>query len=83
MAQQVKKLASLPCRCGSVPGLTQWIKNRVLPRAAVQMWLGSGVAVAVAVAGSCCSNLTSSLGTSVCHRFGCKKKKKRLHLFVF
>ena len=38
-----------------------------------QVQLGSGVAVAVA--GSCSSDLTLSLGTSICHRCGCKKKK--------
>ena len=33
----------------------------------LQMWLGSLIAVAVVEAGSCSSNLTSSLGTSICH----------------
>ena len=35
-----------------------------------QMWFGSGavVAVAVAVAGSCSSNSTPSLGTSICQQ---------------
>ena len=42
----------------------------------LQMWLGSGIAMAVAVAGNCCSNLTPSLGTSTCH--GCSPKKKRI-----
>ena len=42
-----------------------------------QMWLGSGVAVAVAKAGSCSSDLTPSLGTSKCHWWGPKKKKKK------
>ena len=36
------------------------------------------VAVAVAQAGSCSLNLTPSLGTSICHRCGHKKKKKIL-----
>ena len=31
----------------------------------VEDWLGTGVAVAEAVAGSCSSDLTSSLGTSI------------------
>ena len=39
------------------------------------MWLGSHVAVAVAQAGSCSSNSTSSLGTYICLR--CSPKKKR------
>jgi len=42
-----------------------------------QMWLRSHVAVAVAKAGSCSSNLTPSLGTSICHRF-CPKKEKKM-----
>ena len=42
------------------------------------MQLGSGVDVAVAQAGSCSSNLTPSLGTSICLRCGHKKKKKIL-----
>ena len=37
------------------------------------MWLGSGVAVA----GSCSSNLTPGLGTSMCHGRGPKEKKKK------
>ena len=35
------------------------------------------VAVAVAVAGSCSSDSTPSLGTSICHRCGPKKTKKK------
>ena len=38
---------------GSIPGLAQWVKHLVLPQAATcrsQMWLGSGVAVAVVYA---------------------------------
>ena len=52
------------------------------------MWLGSHVAVDVVPASSCISNLTPSLGTSVC--CGCspkkkinkKKKKKICHLKI-
>ena len=42
-------------------------------------WLGSGLAVAVAmaVAGSCSSDSTHCLGTSICHTCSPKKKKKR------
>ena len=39
------------------------------------MQLRSGVAVAVVQAGSCSSNLTPSLGISICCRYSCKKKK--------
>jgi len=42
-----------------------------------QMWLGSRVAVPVAVAGSCSSDSTPSLGASVCCKCSPKKKKKK------
>ena len=42
----------------------------------LQMWLGSGIAVAVVWANSCSSNSTPSLGTSICHRCGPKKANK-------
>ena len=42
-----------------------------------QTWLGSGVAVAVAQASSCSSDLTPSLGNSMCHGCGPKKQKKK------
>ena len=32
MAQQVKNLTSIHGDVGSVPGLTQWVKDLVLPR---------------------------------------------------
>ena len=35
----------------------------------LQKWLRSRIAVAVALAGSCNSYLTPSLGTSICHRY--------------
>jgi len=38
------------------------------------MWLGFGIAVAVVEAGSYSSDLTPSLGTSICH--GCERKKE-------
>ena len=41
------------------------------------MQLGSGVAVAVAWGSSCSSDLTPSLGTSICHRYGPKKEKHK------
>ena len=49
----------------------------------LQTWLGSDVAVAVVSGYS--SDSTPSLGTSMCHRCGPKKKKKKkshlIHLF--
>ena len=41
------------------------------------MLLGSGIAVAVAVASIYSSDLTPSLGTSICHEYGPKKTKKK------
>ena len=40
-------------------------------------WLGFRVAVAVAVAGSCSSDSTPSLGTSICCKFSPKKLKTK------
>ena len=64
---------------GSIPGPGQWVTDPALPQLwhRSQMQLGSGVAVAMAQAGSCSSNSTPSLGTSICHRCGHKKKKKK------
>ena len=42
----------------------------------LQTWLRSCIAVAVRLVGSCSSNSTPSLGTSVCCRYGPKKRKK-------
>ena len=55
---------------GSIPGLAQWVKDphcHELPCRS-QTWLGSGVAAAVAQAGSCSSHWTPCLGISMCHR---------------
>ena len=56
-----------------------WVKDLALLRAEgrLQMCLVSDVAVAVAVAGSYSSDSTSSLGTSICCKFGPKKQKKK------
>ena len=40
------------------------------------MLIVSGIAVAVVKAGSCSSDLTLSLGTSLCPGYGSKKRKK-------
>ena len=45
---------SVPEDAGSIPGLAQWVKGLVLRR--LQMWLRSGVAIAVVWAGSCSSH---------------------------
>ena len=42
-----------------------------------QLWLGSRIAVTVAQAGSCSSDSTPSLGTSICCGCGPKKTKNQ------
>ena len=60
---------------GSISGLAQWVRFWCYP----ELWwrsetkLGSRVAVAAEEASSSSSNLTPSLGTSICHRC-CPKK---------
>ena len=65
---------------GLTPDCDQWVKDLALPLAVVwsQTLLRSGIAVAVAVAmaSSCSSDSIPSLGTSICHRYGPKKKRK-------
>ena len=58
----------------SLSGLRLWHCYKLWCRS--QTWLGSGVVVALAQAGSNSSNLTPSLGPSVCHRCGPKKTKR-------
>ena len=59
---------------GSIPGLTQWVKDlALLEWCRLQTLLRSFVAVAVVYAGSCSSNSTPSLGTYIC--LGCGPKK--------
>ena len=60
---------------GSIPGLDQWVKIHCC----YELWYRSEMQlkslVAVVEAGSYTSDLTPSLGTSICH--GCPKKTKR------
>ena len=76
LAQGIKNPTNIHEDAGSIPGLSGlkiqrcrelWWRS--------QTWLGSGTAVAAA--GSCSSNLTPSLETSICHRYGPKKAKKK------
>ena len=56
-------------------GLRIWHCRELWGRS--QMWLGSGIAVAVTVAGSCSSDLTPSLELSYATRVALKSKKKK------
>ena len=72
VVQGVKNLTNIHEDMDLIPGLAQWL--RIQHR--LQTWLGSGKALAVAVpqAGSYSSDLTRSLGTSICCRCGPKNK---------
>ena len=68
---------------GSIPGLAQWVKD---PRCCdlwcrSQTWLGSGIAVALAQAGSYSSNSAPSLGTSICLGAALKRQRKKSNEF--
>ena len=77
MTQWVKNLTSTHEDMGSIPGFVSGLRMWCCckPRRRSQMQLGSGVAVAVV--GSYSSDLTPSLGTSICYRCHPEKKKKK------
>ena len=67
---------------GSIPGLTEWVKDLALPQAVVQV---ADVAQIQCGCGcgtghSCSSNSTPSLGTCVCYGSGHKKEKKKVEM---
>ena len=68
VAQQVMNPTSLHKDAGAMPGLAQWIKIQVA------VSCGAGC-IAVAEAGSCSSNSSPSLGTSIYGRLWPLKKK--------
>ena len=63
VAVQRKWIQPVSMRCGFNP----WLRS---------VGQGSGVAVAMVEAGSCTSNLTPSLGTSICRGYSPKKQKQ-------
>ena len=77
-ALQVMSLTSIHEDTGSISGLDLELRicHGCELRGRLPMQLGS--CVAVAVAGSCSSDSTPNLGTSICHKYGHKKKKNRI-----
>ena len=68
MRLQIQSLVSLS-------GLMIWCCHELWCKS--KMWLGSGIAVALAQAGGYSSDLTPSLGTSICHGCSPRKDKKK------
>ncbi len=60
-----------------VPSLASLSRLRIQLHCRLKTQLRSGVALAVAQAGSCHSDSTPSLGTSICQGVALKRKKKK------
>ena len=71
MSSMILRILKMACSSG----LRIWVLPELWCRSQTQ--LRCDVAVAVAQAGSCSSDLTPSLGTSISHKCGLKSKKRR------
>ena len=87
MAERLINLTSVREDADLIPGHAQWVEDQLLPWAVVQVavmariWRCCGCAVGSGYS----SDATSRLGTSICHRSGpkrTKKKKIKKNLFV-
>ena len=81
MQSAVTNPTSIHGEVGSIPGLDAINGLRIQCchelRCRLQTWFRSYVAVAIAQASSYSSDLTPSLGTSICHRCGPKKTNQQ------
>ena len=83
VAQQVTDTASIPEDVSSIPGLVSGLRIQHCCElwCRLKMHLGSHVALAVAQACSYSSDLTHSLGISMCCRYSPEKEKKKMLIF--